>query len=289
MVKPLLQTLSQELIIRILEFVCELIIKELTTLTFNPATRYGRTLKQFLQLNLVSKSFHDILAYSVRVDGQLVKKRLLDLQMQKFTTYLEFADILGRTVYSSERTSRSETEVIQDRCGQVWRNPAFIDIVPQVFGEQHWITSEAAIYFLFQLTKFLDKEDVDTERNRDQHTSIFRSSAIINDEDEHDHKDIYTLRDEFEFDHLVSNQTYRMETSHDVSLPRGVDFVVGKYKFPLQLAVSIPEVWMKGTLIGTSILSFRDSVYVRWTRKQQIYQDRIREGEEGRYWLWVYP
>jgi hypothetical protein len=224
------------------------------------------------------------------------KKILLDLQMQKFTTYLEFADILGRIVYRSERSayafgrrtlSESETEVIQDRCRPVWRNPAFINIVPQLLGEQHSITSEAEIYFLFQLTKFLDKEQVETEWNRDQHTSIFRSSAIINDDDEHDDKDICTLGDEFEFNHLVSNQTYRVETDYDTS--RGVDFVVGKYKFPLQLAVSIPKVWMKGMLIGTSILSFRDSAHVRWNRKQKIYQDRIREGEEGRYWLWFIP
>jgi hypothetical protein len=75
MVKRLLATLPQELIIRILECVCELIIKDLTTLTFKPAPRYGGSLKQFRQLNLVSKSFHDLLAYSIRVDGLLVKKR----------------------------------------------------------------------------------------------------------------------------------------------------------------------------------------------------------------------
>ena len=281
MVKPLLATLPQELIIRVLECVCELIIKDLTTLTFKPAQRlgYGRSLKQFRELNLVSNSFHDLLAYSIRVDGQLVKKTLLDLQMQKFTTYLELAYILGRTAVSD----------LHKIFGPVWRNPAFINIVPELLGGNTWITPEAAIYFLFQLRKFLDKDQVDTERNRDQDASIFSSSAIINAEDEHDDKDICTLGDDFDFNHLVSNQTYHMHTKDCSNLPRGVEFVVGKYKFPLQLAVHIPKVWMTGTLIGTSILSFRDSLYVRWSRKQQIYQDRIREWNEGCYWLWFIP
>ena len=141
---------------------------------------------------------------------------------------------------------------------------------------------------IFQVTKCLDKDQVNTERNPDQNASIFGSSAIINAEDEHDGNDICAVRNDFGLDHLVSNQTYHLNTEDRSSLPRGVEFVVGKYKFPLQLAVNISD-WMKGTLIGTSILSFRDSVYVRWNRKQQIFQDRIWESQEGRYWLWFIP
>jgi len=58
--------------------------------------------------------------------------------------------------------------------------------------------------------------------------------------------------------------------------------VAGKYCFPLKFPVSIPGLRVEGTLMGTSILSFRDSVFV-W------HKDRIREGEEGRYWLWFIP
>jgi hypothetical protein len=130
--QPLLEILPPELIICILECVCGLIIKELSTLTFRrPKKPYGSTLNQFLQLNLVSKSFYHLLAYNIRVDGQPIKKRLLDLQMQKFTNYLDFgqAHILGRS------RRQCETLVIRERCGEVWKNPAFVKSFPN-FGRR---------------------------------------------------------------------------------------------------------------------------------------------------------
>ena len=170
MEQPLLEILPQELIICILECVCDLIIKELATLKFRqPKTPYGSTLNQFLQLNLVSKSFYHLLAYSIRVDGQPIKKRLLDLQMQKFTDYLESAEgyLLGRGRFIAGRR-QCETLVIWKTCGQVWKNPPFVNIVPQLLleeGNYCW-SSEAAMYFLFQLKQFLDKEQVEGEQNR---------------------------------------------------------------------------------------------------------------------------
>jgi hypothetical protein len=71
--------------------------------------------------------------------------------MQKFTTYLELADILGRTVHGSERKlyalSLSETKLI---FGAVWRNPAFVNIVPQLFGEQQLLSLELRFTFYFR-------------------------------------------------------------------------------------------------------------------------------------------
>jgi len=129
--QPLLEILPPELIICILECVCGLIIKERSTLTFRrPKKPYGSTLNQFRQLNLVSKSFYHLLAYNIRVDGQPIKKRLLDLQMQKFTNYLGFgqANILGRS------RRQCETLVIRERCGEVWKNPAFVKSFPHFEG-----------------------------------------------------------------------------------------------------------------------------------------------------------
>src|SRR5271154_6749560 len=91
MSKQTLQGLPQELITLILGHVCKQIVQELAAFRSSPL-QYPATLKQFLQLLLVSRCFHRVLTLYVRVDGMPVRARLLDLQIQRLRNFLELWD-----------------------------------------------------------------------------------------------------------------------------------------------------------------------------------------------------
>ena len=157
MARHTLDTLPRELMISILECVCQLIVKELTTLTFSRRVPYGRILNQVTHLELASNLFHTLLKHYVRVDGMPVRQRLLELQMQKFTNYIESVGILGRLPRPNHW---SEVAEIQKTCGDVWRNPYFRNIIPQLLNEESKLTSGAVIFFIFQLPKLFEAEPI---------------------------------------------------------------------------------------------------------------------------------
>jgi hypothetical protein len=290
-----LQSLPHDLTVSILECVCKLIIEQLSALTSTP---YGQLLNQFVQLQLVSKSFRMLLTCSVRVDKIPVRKRLLELQIQKFTHYLEFAPIFDKNSYRHTyeryyrvgRTQRyaphvSEVkDMILTTCGPVWRSPAILSILSQMFTGGR-LTYETTIFFVSQLRKFLKPELVDGLGKKDDLTGAFAGLDIRTSE-ETLKGDIYELEDKPQVRELVYTQTYSMDTRENWKSPLGIEFIAGRFKFPVKFPVHIEKL-LEGELIGMSILSFKD-----WTPKfhrEDRYRERIRTGEEGRYWLWFIP
>jgi len=70
--------------------VCGSIVEDLSILDFDSRIPCPGILNQsYLQLHLVCQSFHRLLKYYVRVHGRLIRDRLLDLQLIKFTNMLE--------------------------------------------------------------------------------------------------------------------------------------------------------------------------------------------------------
>jgi hypothetical protein len=130
MPQPTLQGLPQELITDILEYVCEQIVKDLTELHLRSKTPCHKLLHPFVQLHLVSRTFHAVLTHYVRVDGVPVRKRLLDMQLGKFINLVKtssrFAgyDFLGCDLSSVLKHS-----------GHVWKNPSLVKIFPQLFAQ----------------------------------------------------------------------------------------------------------------------------------------------------------
>jgi len=75
-----LQTLPVEVLANVLEQVCRQIVNDLTTSDSKrkPTNSYAKLLNQFLQLRLVSRSFHAVLTHYVRVDGKSIRNQLLE-------------------------------------------------------------------------------------------------------------------------------------------------------------------------------------------------------------------
>ena len=92
--------LPSEVLVHILEIVGKSICQDLITIDFHRGAKsskaipYGRHLNQFLQVCLVCKLFHRFLTDYVRVHGLPIRERLMDLQMLKFTNFLESVAII---------------------------------------------------------------------------------------------------------------------------------------------------------------------------------------------------
>ena len=80
---------------------------------------------------------------------------------------------------------------------------------------------------------------------------------------------------------LIHNKTYKMNTTN-CAFETTIEFVVGRYKFPFRFRdqTSSGVTLIKGEWIGTSILSFKDSV----TAPPSKVGETTFSGEEGRYW-----
>jgi hypothetical protein len=94
-----LQHIPSEVLVHILEIVGKSICQDLITIDFHRVAKssnaipYGRHLNQFLQVCLVCKLFHRLLTDYVRVHGS-PWERLMDLQILKFTNFLESVKII---------------------------------------------------------------------------------------------------------------------------------------------------------------------------------------------------
>jgi hypothetical protein len=252
-----LENFSQELLIRILEQVGGSIVQDLVKLDImNYHDGYGRLLNRFLQLNLVSKLFNVLLTHYVHVDGTPLRSRLLDLQMQKLTNYLESAFTFGRYLMhnpSSESlcTWRSDRGIhitgadILRNCGFVWKNPTFRSVCyPNLWLNPCWCVflRETKIWLIFLLRDlFKDQLQVENMGSGDD---------------------------------FIYNQGYKTTVRGwgYMSTPT-IEFIVGQDKFLNRRQA--PVGW-----VGLSILSYK--VQFRETITQG-------EGEEGRYWLWFVP
>jgi len=254
MSKLTLQNFSQELLIRILEQVGDFIVQDLMKLDFmDYHQRYGRLLNPLLQLHLVSKSFHVLLTHHVRVDGRPLQSRLLDLQMQKLTNYLESAFTFGRYRIhnpSSLCTCRSDRGIhvtgnnILRNCGLVWKNPTFRSVCyPNLWINPCWCVflRETKIWLIFLLRDFKDEL-------------------------------VETMDSEDDFYYMQSYKTTVRGWGPSMPMPT-IEFIVGQHKFPNRRQA--PVGW-----VGLSILSYKAQF------GETITQG---EGEEGRYWLWFVP
>jgi hypothetical protein len=293
MARHTLETLPRELMISILECVCQLIVKKLTTLTFTRRVPYGRILNQVTHLELASDLFHTLLTKYVKVDGMPVRQRLLELQMQKFTNYIESVGVLpGRRRGQPSRWS--EVAEIQKTCGNVWMNTYFRNIIPQLLNEESKLTSEAVIFLIFQLPKLFEAQLVKTADDSKRNLTVAFENLNLEEKEIHD-KSVKTEDapgNSPRFDNLVHNRRYRFETGEGIWSTFGIEFEVGRQKFPFVLPVYTKRArssGLQGEWIGTSILSSKNTKRGGSLDERSYEEKNIMNGEEGRYWLWFVP
>ena len=211
--------------------------------------------------------------------------------MQKVTNYIENVGILGRPL--RQPSGWSEIAEIKNTCGKVWRNPTLRNIIPQLLNEESNLTSEAVLFFMFQLPKLfetqLEKTADEDEKLRVAYENLKKKKKKKKKKN-HD-KSINTLETGPLLDNLVCNRTYRFKTGECVWTKFGIEFTVGRHRFPFTLPVRTDNngLALRGEWFGTSILSFKNierrSGLDQWSNQVR----NIKNGEEGRYWLWFVP
>jgi hypothetical protein len=204
---------------------------------------------------------------------------------------IENVGILGRRP-PTQPNQWSEVAEIQRTCGNVWRNPTFRNIIPQLLNEESNLTSEAVIFFIFQLPKLFEAQLVKTAEGEGNLTVAFEN---LNLEEKEIHKSVKTddaLGNSPRFDNLVYNRTYRFETGDCLWSTFGIEFGVVRLKFLFILPVytdSSRLPGLQGEWVGTSILSFKNTQRGSSLDERSYEEENIMNGEEGRYWLWFVP
>lgn len=248
----LLCHLPNEIIVRILEHVCTLIIEDLNDITphikravtrssvLKNEWQFGRRLKQFLHLLLVCRSFHNLVIDQVRVNSTPIRTKLLDLQMSKFMNILELSNVVSKTCNGRDQWGGIALRDIPEICGLVWHNPTFPtrNTFFGVFLNEGGLERDGIEWFAYLAPKLCKDGVFKTECKESKHGS----------------------RD---FNKLVYKKKYRISPEFRY---RTFNFVVGKYRF----GTTIDDTWG-----GVSILSFKSNKF-------------DLRGDEGRYWLWLF-
>ena|SRR5271170_5036489 len=256
----MLLNLPNELIIDILQVLCTEIYDSLhirkpvdrsrLPLTGVPTgPRFGKNLRPYRDLLLVCRQFRRLLQLGVYVDGGLIRKRLAQLQLQKFECFLENKEYIDQlrehhTTHLIEYpgwAGPSLTE-IESVCGLVCNNPLFPTLLRQVLAYGHVVSHESLHWFRYLLPMY----KLNISNTLEQNTMHF-----IDDVRNLVHKGLY-----------------------QIGRPEGryIEFVAGKYRIPHLLGPN-------EDYICVSILSF--FTQTRYGGKVEL------KGEEGRYWLWL--
>jgi hypothetical protein len=133
-----------DILLRVLEYISENLLEEVQNVQVSDSiTQY---LDQYAQLNLVCKSFHQLLTHHVRVDGVLLRVKLAEAQIRHFKTLLiSYADSKWR--YGNRCGIRAYNQLgtakILRSCGCLWRNPLFPGFLPSMFLYREALSDEA--------------------------------------------------------------------------------------------------------------------------------------------------
>src|SRR5271170_894267 len=208
-----LQTFPQELLLVVLEQVCRLIVKDLTTLNVKH-TECAKFLNQFLQLHLVSRSFHRLPTHYVRVDGKPIRERLLELQMQKLTTIFELVEIMDKGLNKS---------TIYRACGHVWKNPLQFNTLSDLFDTTGaFLSMGAARLFLFYAPKCC--RELLTETNHIESGELPSEDNLYEYGEQNADCKAHASTN---LANLVCRKTYKSQTRKYWQQPRdGIEFVV---------------------------------------------------------------
>lgn len=214
-----------------------------------PSSPFGRRMKQFLHLLLVSRSFYILLTESVRVDYMPIRRKLMDYQITKFLIFLEtnvsIMHLEMERSYTESSFEGPNLTDIQNNCGPVWHNPILPTVMPQILSRCGWCDRQVFLLFAYLVPNLATKGLQKTKRNEPGK--------------QHDTRNL---------SNLLYKERYQAGRGGQLH-----EFVVGNFQFAPTYRDDEEHTYIQR---GLSILSFKN--------KQLDLQ-----GEEGRYWLWFWP
>ena len=150
-----LECLPQELIILIIEYVCTMIMQDITSVHFGPSYSFRKRLHDVVHLQMVCRTFYRIIHSAVLVDGLPIRPRLLCLQMDRFRFHLEGCNsCFGKRHSWESPTSNS----IRSYCGPVWYNPEFYSVFPKLFDMESCIREDTSAWLMYQAPFWFEKK-----------------------------------------------------------------------------------------------------------------------------------
>ena len=147
-----------DIFLRVLEYISENLLEEVQNVQVSDSiTQY---LDQYAQLNLVCRSFRQLLTHHVRVDGVLLRVKLAEAQILHFKTLLiSYTHSKWRYDNSCTRMRTFNplgTAQILRSSGCLWRNPLFPGFLPSMFQYHEALSGEAlagTVYLWQKLNK----------------------------------------------------------------------------------------------------------------------------------------
>jgi hypothetical protein len=140
-----------DIFLRALEYISGNLLEEVQNAQVSDSiTQY---LDQYAQLNLVCRSFHQLLTHHVRVDGVLLRVKLAEAQIRHFKTLLiSHAEYGNRSCGIRKFSNPLGTAKILRSCGCLWRNPLFPGFLPSMFEHKDALSDEdlAGTVYLWQ-------------------------------------------------------------------------------------------------------------------------------------------
>jgi hypothetical protein len=153
--EQILTKVPKDVFIGILEYVCEQLLGDIKKVPASDSiTQY---LNQYAQLDLVCRSFHDLLTHYVLADGVLIRTRLTEAQILHFKTLLKSKWPVGWSCMARLRPSIGPPQILGS-CGYVWKNPLFPRFLPSVFIYDEVLTKEALDGFRYLWKKWNEME-----------------------------------------------------------------------------------------------------------------------------------
>jgi hypothetical protein len=123
------QKLPSCVLLQILEFACEEIVQDCRSVDLAGVPFFGLNLRRFRWLILVNKQFHSLLMDAVRVEGRLIRLKLLDMQEERFKALLFTQDPSSDAVEEVHRSHTISELRAWCACGPIWFSPRLASLI----------------------------------------------------------------------------------------------------------------------------------------------------------------
>lgn len=143
------------IVLYILEFVGAQLVSDCKSLDKWGRSQFGEKLGQYRRLLLVNKTFSILLSSRVRVDGQLLRNKLLDMQEENFIHLIDSSTIPlewdhGELWLNEYNTSSS--------CGPIQKSPRLYDVLHLFFYFYEHIYEDYLLTFLYFIPRTLKNQ-----------------------------------------------------------------------------------------------------------------------------------
>lgn len=144
--------LPYSIVLYILEFVGAQLVNDCKSLDQRGTPQFGEKLKQYRRLLLVNKTFSILLSSRVRVDGQLLRNKLLDMQEENFIHLIGSSTIPLDSYQSDLWLNEYNTS---SSCGPIRKSPRLYNVLHLLFYFYEHVNKDYLLTFFYFIPRTL--------------------------------------------------------------------------------------------------------------------------------------